>query len=388
VGGGGGELKRVRNFIFRLCNDFIDVALRTSYLVQIVRDKKYGSEDKGIDDGGERVRGERKLKSLVEGAVGIMQGEVEKLIRAVLGEKVEGEEVEGEEGGVRERRSSLAIMGDKAAAANSRKDRNGKNGGGDEVAVFDLGILDDEQGGKDTKVGRMEGKKVSIGRRRSSMLKKQMKKSKREAAEGGGMGANVRNMSYKAFTEEVLFEPGRTLPSVRHALALRRHVSRWCGVLSDILESLEWGGKAGEKAPFRCLSYIDEVVEHRLLPLLQADTVDGVVSSLEMRDAFKPPYTSRNTLQEVLMPDMTQACGILSDKCEPLFEALSRVPVDGEVYGAVLEVLEHSVLTFLSRAKARASELTNGTTALELIGGDINGGTKNPYDKELGRQGG
>ena len=86
VGVGGGELKRVRNFIFRLCNDFIDVALRTSYLVQIVRDKKYGSEDKGIDDGGERVRGERKLKSLVEGAVGIMQGEVEKLIRAVLGE--------------------------------------------------------------------------------------------------------------------------------------------------------------------------------------------------------------------------------------------------------------------------------------------------------------
>ena len=113
------------------------------------------------------------------------------------------------------------------------------------------------------------------GRRKSSIV---MRKNKSEAVEGAGIGRKVREMTAKAFANEILFEPGRTEPGVRHALALRKYVNRWCLVLEEIYCSLEWGGEQDKEVCWRALKYVDGVVEHGLLPLLQAETVDGVIT--------------------------------------------------------------------------------------------------------------
>ena len=124
--------------------------------------------------------------------------------------------------------------------------------------------------------------------------------------------------------------------------------------------------------------YLDGVIERRLLPLLQADAVDGVVLSLESPLAFEPPMTT-TTLASHLLPDVTFACSTLLDKTAPLFEALHRLSPDGEIFGAVLAVLEHTVLTFVSRAKQRSEDIISGLTSWKYLGSDIDDSARNPF---------
>ena len=292
----------------------------------------------------------------------------------------------------KERRSSFQVP-----SSDSRERRKDRKGVGGSSKIFQLGVLTslDVQASSSGEPSVSFDDRSYTGlpssrRRRSSLLKGRIRTSKHSSLESLGTGDKVRSMTYTAFAKEALFERGGGEPDVKHALALRKHVARWCGVMEGILGSLTWGTGDEDKGEIagRALRYLDGVVERRLLPLLQASAVDGVTASLERVDAFEPKYKS-NTLQDVLVPDVTEACRCLIDRAAPLFEALSLVPVDGEAFGLVLEVLEHSVLTFLSRAKARAAEVAGERTAIGLLGGDVNEeGDRNPYGRELGRQGG
>ena len=73
IGGKGGDDIRIfRGHFFRVCNDFIDTGRRTSYMIQIIRAGKWREEEEGE----ERIRGERKLREVLENVIGDMQVEV------------------------------------------------------------------------------------------------------------------------------------------------------------------------------------------------------------------------------------------------------------------------------------------------------------------------
>jgi hypothetical protein len=64
---------------------------------------------------------------------------------------------------------------------------------------------------------------------------------------------------------------------------------------------------------------------------------------------------------------MCKACTALYNFTGPLFLALHRLPKGGDMYLPLVAVLEHVILTFISRVKQQVSRICNDKTALQLL---------------------
>jgi len=119
------------------------------------------------------------------------------------------------------------------------------------------------------------------------------------------------------------------------------------------------------------LEYLDNIIQKELLPVLQEEAVNGTVQALERPDAFDPVLDrnvyARADSNEPQDVDMCKACTALYNFTGPLFLALHRLPQGGEMYLPLVAVLEHVILTFISRLKQQVSRICNNKTALQLL---------------------
>ena len=185
-------LRYARVHLFKVLNDYMDVARRMGYLGQCVAHVRGGCE-------GEDMR--KLVKKTVVRLVGFMQGEIKAFFVAVLGE----DEVEAEGAGGELERGSL-LNRDTIAAPSSDSAKKG---------IFSLSISTEALG------SRPQGKAGSVRSRR-----------RRRSSLGASSSATlVTSMSAAQFASTVLFTAPNK-PSVRHALPLRKYVARWCDGLS------------------------------------------------------------------------------------------------------------------------------------------------------------
>ena len=190
--------------------------------------------------------------------------------------------------------------------------------------------------------------------------------------------SNVMEMSTAMFVTSVLFSKTKSTPQVRHALTFRRSLARWTSTLENAKKELaEITGEDVTAPSFNTvteetvISYLDNVIQNDLLPVLQEEAVNGTVQGLERRDAFDPVLDrtlyARPGSNEPQDVDMCMACQAMFQFTGPLFMALHRLPRDGDMYLPLVAVLEHVVLTFISRVKQQVGTICNGKTALNLL---------------------
>ncbi len=190
--------------------------------------------------------------------------------------------------------------------------------------------------------------------------------------------SNVMEMSTSKFVSTVLFAKTKAHPHPRHALVFRKSISRWTSALSDAKLALAKLTGEDTSAPsfvtmteIPVLTYLDQVIEKELLPDMQVEAVNGTVLGLERRDAFDPVLDrglyARPHSNDPPDVEMCVACKSMFNATGPLFLALHRLPQDGEMYMPLVAVLEHTVLTFMSRVKAQVAKLCSGKTALIML---------------------
>lgn len=189
--------------------------------------------------------------------------------------------------------------------------------------------------------------------------------------------SNVMEMSTNKFVSTVLFPKTKSTPQVRHALSFRRSVARWTsevGALQIELATLTGEDKSAPSYQSReqtAIGYLDDVIQHSLLPVLQEEAVNGTVRALERREAFDPVlgrglYATANS-NEPQDVDMCLACQAMYNSTGPLFLALHRLPRGGEMYMPLVAVLEHVMLTFISRVKQQVAKVCEKKTADALL---------------------
>jgi len=192
--------------------------------------------------------------------------------------------------------------------------------------------------------------------------------------------STIQSLATPKFVAEVLFAKTthNGTPQVRHALFFRKALSKWHQDTMTLREQLAKATLEDTSAPsYRvkdetpALEYLDVVIQKDLLPILQEEAVNGTVQALERPDAFDPMLDrnvyARNDSNEPQDVDMCRACNALYHFTSPLFLALHRLPKGGEMYLPLVAVLEHVILTFISRVKQQVSRLCSNKTALQLI---------------------
>jgi len=206
------------------------------------------------------------------------------------------------------------------------------------------------------------------------------KASKWSASTTSGRKSSIQTYTTSRFVVDVLFakttQNGH--PQIRHALFFRKALAKWQRDNDHLRHQLAVA--TGEDTSTNtylfqreqpALEYLDNVIQKQLLPVLQKEAVDGTVHALERRDAFDPVLdrnvyarTDSNEPQDV---DMCKACTALYNFTGPLFLALHRLPRGGDMYLPLVAVLEHVILTFISRVKQQVSRICNDKTALQLL---------------------
>lgn len=238
------------------------------------------------------------------------------------------------------------------SSKNSSNKRNGRESG-----LFSLGIIDN--GSQD------EGMNTA---------------NKWMASTTSSRRSSIQTYTTSRFVVDVLFakttQNGH--PQIRHALFFRKALAKWQRDNDQLRHQLAVA--TGEDTSTNtylfqreqpALEYLDNVIQKQLLPVLQKEAVDGTVHALERRDAFDPVLdrnvyarTDSNEPQDV---DMCKACTALYNFTGPLFLALHRLPKGGDMYLPLVAVLEHVILTFISRVKQQVSRICNDKTALQLL---------------------
>lgn len=190
---------------------------------------------------------------------------------------------------------------------------------------------------------------------------------------------NVMEMSTLKFVATVLFPQTKTSPQVHHALIFRRSLDCWTTEMLAMKKELAAiSGQDTSSATYNtpsteesAIAFLDKTIESSLLPVLQQEAVDGTVVALEMNDAFDPlldrTVFSRPSSNAPMDVEMCKACSVLYSSTGSLFVAIHRLPDGGEMYLPMVSVLEHVVLTFLSRVKAQVANICDGKTALRLL---------------------
>lgn len=189
--------------------------------------------------------------------------------------------------------------------------------------------------------------------------------------------SNVMEMSTAKFVTTVLFLKSKTTPQARHALTFRRGVARWTSEVDALTKELATLTGEDTSTPSyisgeqSAISFLDNVIKNSLLPVLQEEAVNGTVRGLERREAFDPVlgrglYATANS-NEPQDIDMCVACQAMHKSTSPLFLALHRLPLGGEMYLPLVAVLEHVMLTFTSRVQQQIGKICDRKTASMLL---------------------
>ena len=254
---------------------------------------------------------------------------------------------------------------------------NKKNGL--ESGLFSLGIID-----KDTNDHEKEVNAIA-----NSWLTQSTKHHR----------STIQSMTTPKFVIEVLFAKTTQngTPQIRHALFFRKSLAKWHQDKDIIRRQLAMVSQEDTSAPSYndgletpALEYLDTVIQKDLLPVLQEEAVNGTVQALERPDAFDPVLDrnvyARADSNEPQDVDMCHACNALYNFTGPLFLALHRLPKGGDMYLPLVAVLEHVILTFISRVKQQVSKLCNVKTALQLLMDTTAGGNKQSYGQVMERR--
>lgn len=190
--------------------------------------------------------------------------------------------------------------------------------------------------------------------------------------------ANQMQQNASKFVANVLMPKTNTTPESRHALEFRRSVAVWTAEI-DALQN-ELSRATGEDANVsshksyeeeKAIHFLDDVVKKQLIPVLQHEAISGTTKALEHEDAFLPVIDrtlyGRPNSNEPQDVDMCIACQALYNSTGPLFMALHRLPKDEKMYLHLVGVLEHTILTFISRVNPRVAQLCKDKMALHLL---------------------
>jgi hypothetical protein len=225
-----------------------------------------------------------------------------------------------------------------------------------EQGIFSLGIINDAS--LLSSVREKYAQNVSLASRSSAM-----------------------KMSAEEYVSQVLCPRTGTVPQIRHALAFRRSIAIWAKECFDLKKELSATTKEDTSSPAynatteeTAINYLDGRVQNTLLPMLQDAAVNGTVVALEKTDAFDPISTvglyNTTAKGHKLKVEMCVACQGLYTSTGPLFSALHKLPRGGEkaeMYSSMVAVLEHAILTFISRVKQRIFHLCDDKTAFKLL---------------------
>lgn len=194
--------------------------------------------------------------------------------------------------------------------------------------------------------------------------------------------ASVAELMSDQFVHNILFPRTNTHPQVRHALTFRRAVASFTQEAADLKKELAVVTGEDTSSPTynatteeTSLDFLDTVIQRTLLPMLQDEAVNGTISALERDDAFEPIIDGALYARSagggggVSDVQMCVACQALYKYTEPLFAALHRLPIRGDMYSPLVAVLEHAILTFNSRVKQRVSYICRGKKAHVLLQG-------------------
>lgn len=191
--------------------------------------------------------------------------------------------------------------------------------------------------------------------------------------------ANIVDLPPDQFVSNVLMLRTNVDPEVRHALTFRRSISRWTHETSEGRKELAICSTEDTNSPMHqntsmeegALVYMDTIIQRTLLPEMQDEAVNAVIHFLERPDAFDPIANDvftrypHHTVQ--VEAEMSVACQALYTSTRPIFMALHRLPKGGDMYLSLVTMLEHAMLTFISRMKQRVSELCSGKAAFSLL---------------------
>ncbi len=190
--------------------------------------------------------------------------------------------------------------------------------------------------------------------------------------------SSVMRMSAEEYVVQVLCPRTGVVPQIRHALIFRKGLAAWTKECADLKNELALATQEDVTSPEytatteeSAIAYLDKIIQKTLLPMMQDAAVNGTVSALERPDAFEPItgigiYNSSIKGKKVKV-EMCAACQGLFASTGPLFSALPKLPRGGEMYSPLVAVLEHAILTFLSRVKQRILDLCEGKKAFQLI---------------------
>eukprot|EP00523_Entomoneis_sp_CCMP467_P003213 CAMPEP_0168742486 /NCGR_PEP_ID=MMETSP0724-20121128/13060_1 /TAXON_ID=265536 /ORGANISM="Amphiprora sp., Strain CCMP467" /LENGTH=1240 /DNA_ID=CAMNT_0008790035 /DNA_START=101 /DNA_END=3823 /DNA_ORIENTATION=- len=321
------HLKDFRRHLTGLLSAFGCVLQRLSHLGQIMR-FRIGSDRELMQ---KMESPNSVMRSLISSAHELMQQEIKAFLEACL--KVPDE--------------SHAMSGVGMTTTSAVTNSAGTTG-----ALFSLGVIEENHNGDD------QANKMATATR-----------------------SNVVEMPTSRFISSVLFSKTKNTPQVRHALTFRRMVARWASETDYMkYELAKFTGEDTSTASFNvkgsesATMYLDTVIQKDLLPAMQEAAVNGTVLGLERRDGFDPVLdravyngTQSNEPQDV---DMCIACQSVHSSTGPLFMALHRLPRGGEMYMPVVAVLEHVMLTFISRIKQQMTRLCDNKTAFKLLEDD------------------
>lgn len=336
--GSGIDLRDFRQHLNHILSAFGNVQIRLIHLTQIIRHRI--NADKTKVSGFSSTNGTVALRNLLVNARSIMERELKSFLNACLMQVRDEEDSSGNARGNRQN-----------SAKNSANKRSGESG------LFSLGIIDN--GSQDE------------GRNNPNKWMASTTSSRR---------SSIQTYTTSRFVVDVLFakttQNGH--PQIRHALFFRKALAKWQRDNDQLRHQLAVA--TGEDTSTNtylfqreqpALEYLDNVIQKQLLPVLQKEAVDGTVHALERRDAFDPVLDrnvyARADSNEPQDVDMCKACTALYNFTGPLFLALHRLPKGGDMYLPLVAVLEHVILTFISRVKQQVSRICNDKTALQLL---------------------
>jgi len=199
-------------------------------------------------------------------------------------------------------------------------------------------------------------------------------------------------MSTSKFVANVLFHKTHCEPQIRHALCFRRSIARWTEENENLKKELatltgeDMSTASYKSAPEEsAIAFLDGVIQKELLPVLQEEAVNGTIGGLEHRDAFDPVLDralfTRPDSNEPEDVDMCTACQAMFDSTGPLFVALHRLPPGGEMYSPLVAVLEHVMLTFISRVKQQVEKICRKKTAYLLLEDEGKGSLSKTFER-------
>lgn len=326
LGGGGAShdplqasMREFRRHLTGLLSAFGSVLMRLSHLAQILRFRI--SSDRELLQKMESPTS--VMRPLISSAMVLMQREIKEFLQACIKEPEQGT----------------------GTTIESSVRQSAEVGG-----FFSLGVIEDPK-------GESEAAKLATATR-----------------------SNVMEMPTSRFVPTVLFSKTKSTPHTRNALAFRRMIARWTSETDSLKHELAfWTGEDKSSHDFNTpgksdgpLAFLDMVIQKELLPTMQEEAVNGTVLGLERRDAFDPVMDravfNRPNSNEPQDVDMCIACQSVYASTGPLFLALHRLPRGGgEMYLPVVAVLEHVMLTFISRIKHQMSKLCEQKTAKILL---------------------